>query len=98
MLSTLVGFKDFLKSEFLQVEEEVLKPYSSVFPSPITFEDFVWAFGIIRSRTFSGLTGENLTLIPVADLVSYLLLFIHKTIFSLIKCGKSQLKREGIKV
>ncbi|XP_078429596.1 rubisco methyltransferase family protein [Wolffia australiana] len=71
LLNTVQGVKDFLRSEFLKVEEEILLPYKSVFPSPITFEDFVWAFGIIRSRTLSGLSGENLTLIPVADFVNH---------------------------
>ncbi|CAA6658739.1 unnamed protein product [Spirodela intermedia] len=61
----------FLRSEFLKVEEDILLPYKRVFPSPITFEDFVWAFGILRSRTFSGLSGENLILTPVADLVNH---------------------------
>lgn len=72
LLSTVLGVKDFLRSEFLKVEEDILIPYKRIFPSPVTFEDFVWAFGILRSRTFSGLSGENLILTPVADLVSYL--------------------------
>ncbi|CAA7395025.1 unnamed protein product [Spirodela intermedia] len=71
LLSTVFGVKDFLRSEFLKVEEDILLPYKRVFPSPITFEDFVWAFGILRSRTFSGLSGENLILTPVADLVNH---------------------------
>ncbi|KAF6139461.1 hypothetical protein GIB67_005580 [Kingdonia uniflora] len=32
-------------------------------------DDFLWAFGILRSRTFSRLRGQDLVLIPLADLV-----------------------------
>ena len=73
-MSTTVGCKDYVQSEFLRVEEEIILPNQKLFPSSITVEDFLWAFGILRSRAFSRLRGQNLVLIPLADLVSLLLL------------------------
>lgn len=58
-----------MQSEFLKVEEEVILPHSQLFPFPVTLDDFLWAFGILRSRAFSRLRGQNLVLIPLADLV-----------------------------
>ncbi|CAL1360352.1 unnamed protein product [Linum trigynum] len=71
LLSTTTGVKQYLQREFQRVEEEILEPNSQLFPSPVTLEDFTWAFGILRSRAFSRLRGENLVLIPLADLVNH---------------------------
>ncbi|KAJ4843304.1 hypothetical protein Tsubulata_046567 [Turnera subulata] len=71
LLSTTLGLKQYLQREFVKVEEEVLVPHKQLFPSPITLEDFYWAYGILRSRTFSRLRGENLVLIPLADLINH---------------------------
>lgn len=69
LLRTTLGVKEYLQREFLKVQEEILVPNKQLFPSPITLDDFFWAFGILRSRTFSRLRGQNLVLIPLADLV-----------------------------
>lgn len=69
LLSTTMGVKEYVQSEFLKVEEEIILPNKQLFPSPITLDDFFWAFGILRSRAFSRLRGQNLVLIPLADLV-----------------------------
>lgn len=61
--------KEYVQSEFEKVEEEVILPHKKLFPFPITCDDFLWAFGILRSRAFSRLRGQNLVLIPIADLV-----------------------------
>ncbi|XP_058010014.1 ribulose-1,5 bisphosphate carboxylase/oxygenase large subunit N-methyltransferase, chloroplastic isoform X2 [Hevea brasiliensis] len=71
LLRTTLGVKEFLQREFLKVEEEVLVPHKELFPSPVTLDDFFWAFGILRSRAFSRLRGQNLVLIPLADLVNH---------------------------
>ncbi|XP_074336067.1 ribulose-1,5 bisphosphate carboxylase/oxygenase large subunit N-methyltransferase, chloroplastic [Apium graveolens] len=71
LLSTTVGAKDYVKSEFLRVEEEIILPNQKLFPFSITVEDFLWAFGILRSRAFSRLRGQNLVLIPLADLINH---------------------------
>ncbi|XP_022156310.1 ribulose-1,5 bisphosphate carboxylase/oxygenase large subunit N-methyltransferase, chloroplastic [Momordica charantia] len=71
LLSTTLNVKEYVKSEFLKVEEEILLRHKDLFPSPITLDDFFWAFGILRSRAFSRLRGQNLVLIPFADLVNH---------------------------
>ncbi|XP_058082952.1 ribulose-1,5 bisphosphate carboxylase/oxygenase large subunit N-methyltransferase, chloroplastic isoform X1 [Magnolia sinica] len=71
LLSTTLGVKDYVQSEFVKVKEEVLLPHNHLFPSSITLDDFLWAFGILRSRAFSRLRGENLVLIPLADLINH---------------------------
>ncbi|KAM7269814.1 hypothetical protein ACFE04_025311 [Oxalis oulophora] len=68
LLSTTSGVKELVKNEFSKVEEEIIVPNKKLFPSPITFDDFLWAFGILRSRSFSRLRGQNLVLVPLADL------------------------------
>ncbi|KAA8529391.1 hypothetical protein F0562_033810 [Nyssa sinensis] len=71
LLSTTLSVKDYVQSEFQKVEEEVILPHKQLFPFPITLDDFLWAFGILRSRAFSRLRGQNLVLIPVADLINH---------------------------
>lgn len=71
LLSTTEGVKEYVESEFQKVEAEIILPNKQLFPSPITLDDFFWAFGILRSRAFSRLRGQNLVLIPMADLVSF---------------------------
>ncbi|KAF5186190.1 [Fructose-bisphosphate aldolase]-lysine N-methyltransferase protein [Thalictrum thalictroides] len=70
LLSTTIGAKDYVQSEFLNVEEEIILPNKHMFPS-ITEDDFLWAFGVLRSRAFSRLRGENFVLIPLADLINH---------------------------
>ncbi|KAJ9549149.1 hypothetical protein OSB04_021692 [Centaurea solstitialis] len=71
LLSTTLSVKEYVKNEFLQVQEQVILPNKQLFPFAITLEDFVWAFGILRSRAFSRLRGQNLVLIPLADLINH---------------------------
>ncbi|XP_059655804.1 ribulose-1,5 bisphosphate carboxylase/oxygenase large subunit N-methyltransferase, chloroplastic-like [Cornus florida] len=71
LLSTTLGVIEYVQSEFQKVEEEVILPNKQLFPFPITLEDFLWAFGILRSRAFSRLRGQNLVLIPLADLINH---------------------------
>lgn len=69
-MSTTLGVKDYVENEFLKVEEEVILRNKKLFSFPITLDDFIWAFGILRSRAFSRLRNQNLVVIPFADLVS----------------------------
>ncbi|KAK6242708.1 hypothetical protein SCA6_008097 [Theobroma cacao] len=71
LLSTTLGVKEYVQNEFLKVEEEIVLPNKQLFPAPITLDDFFWAFGILRSRAFSRLRGQNLVLIPLADLINH---------------------------
>ncbi|KAL9424213.1 hypothetical protein AB3S75_036153 [Citrus x aurantiifolia] len=71
LLSTTLGVKEHVQNEYLKVEEEIILPNKQLFPLPITLDDFLWAFGILRSRAFSRLRGQNLVLIPLADLINH---------------------------
>ena len=70
LLSTTMGVKDYVQSEFESVEAEIINANKDLFPGTITFDDFLWGFGILRSRVFPELRGDKLALIPFADLVS----------------------------
>ncbi|KAI3914719.1 hypothetical protein MKW98_001955 [Papaver atlanticum] len=70
LLSTTLGVKEYVHREFLNVEQEVILPNKHLFPS-ITSDDFFWAFGILRSRAFSRLRGQDLVLVPLAGLINH---------------------------
>lgn len=71
LLRTTMGVKEYVQSEFLRVEEDVILPNKKLFPFPITSDDFFWAFGVLRSRAFSRLRNQNLVVIPFADLLNH---------------------------
>lgn len=71
LLNSTLGYKDYVQSEFLNVQEEIIDPNRHLFDSDITQEDFLWAFGILRSRSFPPLTGDNLAMVPFADFVNH---------------------------
>lgn len=69
LLSTTVGVKEYVQSEFDSVQAEIISTNKDLFPGSITFDDFLWAFRMLRSRVFPELRGDKLALIPFADLV-----------------------------
>ncbi|KAL2653570.1 hypothetical protein R1flu_021698 [Riccia fluitans] len=72
LLGSTLAFKQYVQNEFERIRIEVLAPYMALFdPSVFTMEAFSWAFGILRSRTFAPLTGEDLALVPLADFVNH---------------------------
>ncbi|KAK7251908.1 hypothetical protein RIF29_35514 [Crotalaria pallida] len=71
LLNTTLGVKEYVQNEFQRLEQEIILPNKKFFPSPITLDDFFWAFGILRSRAFSRLRNENLVVIPMADLINH---------------------------
>ncbi|CAN8293662.1 unnamed protein product [Cochlearia groenlandica] len=71
LLSTTLGVKEYVENEFSKLEQEILLPNKDIFSSRITLNDFIWAFGILRSRAFSRLRGQDLVLIPLADLINH---------------------------
>ncbi|GAB2280242.1 hypothetical protein Dimus_014885 [Dionaea muscipula] len=70
LLRTTLGVKELVQNEFHKAEEVILS-HQQLFPSPVTLDDFVWAFGILRSRAFSRLSGQTLVLVPLADLINH---------------------------
>lgn len=72
LLGSVAGYLEFLENEFTGLTEQLFEPNSEIFdPEVYTYEAFRWAFGILRSRTFAPLTGDDLALVPVADLVNH---------------------------
>jgi [ribulose-bisphosphate carboxylase]-lysine N-methyltransferase len=64
-----MGVKEYVQSEFDNVDAEIIAPNKDLFPGTITCDDFLWAFGVLRSRVFPELRGDKLALIPFADMV-----------------------------
>ncbi|KAG0629937.1 hypothetical protein M758_1G140900 [Ceratodon purpureus] len=72
LLGSVVGYLEFLENEYNKVVEEIMERNTDLFdPAVFTFDAFRWAFGILRSRSFAPLTGEELALVPVADLMNH---------------------------
>ncbi|KAK6931266.1 SET domain [Dillenia turbinata] len=71
LLCTTLSVKEYVQMEFMKAEAEIIIPNRQLFPSAITLNDFFWAFGILRSRAFSRLQGQNLVVIPLIDLINH---------------------------
>lgn len=71
LMNTTLGVKELVVNEFAKLEEEVILRDKKLFPFSITIDDFVWAFGMLRSRAFTRLQGQSLVLIPLADLINH---------------------------
>ncbi|KAK8934897.1 hypothetical protein KSP39_PZI015106 [Platanthera zijinensis] len=93
LLNTTIGVKEYVQSEFNKVEDEVILPNKHLFPKTITAADFLWAFGVLRSRAFSRLRGDKIALIPFADLINHSSTITSEDICWEIK-GKGVFSRE----
>lgn len=72
LLGSILGYQQHVESEYDKLLTEVILPNPQLFDQSIfTPEAFLWAFGILRSRTFPPLTGDDLALVPLADLVNH---------------------------
>lgn len=72
LLGSILGYKEYVDSEYGKLVAEVINANPGLFDeSAFTPDAFLWAFGILRSRTFPPLTGEDLALVPLADLVNH---------------------------
>ncbi|KAI5062087.1 hypothetical protein GOP47_0022626 [Adiantum capillus-veneris] len=72
LLGSISGYHQHVYNEYTQLMEDVITPNPQLFDqSMFTREAFLWAFGILRSRTFPPLTGDDLALVPLADLVNH---------------------------
>lgn len=70
MLGSVAGYVDYVEKEFNKLFQDVIQANPEIFdPNVFTLEAFLWVFGILRSRTFVPLTGNDLALVPFADLV-----------------------------
>mmetsp|Transcript_17680 Transcript_17680/g.29708 ORF Transcript_17680/g.29708 Transcript_17680/m.29708 type:complete len:496 (+) Transcript_17680:79-1566(+) len=72
VLESTLGYMGYAESEFEGVQEYVFGPNPSVFPPEVyNAESFLWAFGILRSRTFAPFVGESIALVPGLDLMNH---------------------------
>ena len=71
-MDTTLGYLGYAQSEFEGLQEYVFKPNAGVFPEDVyNAESFLWAFGILRSRTFDPFVGEQIALVPGLDLINH---------------------------
>mmetsp|Transcript_33591 Transcript_33591/g.73311 ORF Transcript_33591/g.73311 Transcript_33591/m.73311 type:complete len:494 (-) Transcript_33591:326-1807(-) len=72
VLESTLGYLGYAQSEYEGLQEYVFKPNPDVFPEDIyNAESFLWAFGILRSRTFDPFVGDDIALVPGADLINH---------------------------
>lgn len=72
LLGSILGYQQHVENEYSALLAEVITPNPQLFDQALfTCEAFLWAFGILRSRAFPPLTGNDLALVPLADLVNH---------------------------
>jgi hypothetical protein len=62
--------RQFFEAKHAELEEQLFAAHRNAFP-PHSHEldDFLWAVATVRSRVHSPLDGEDVALVPLADLV-----------------------------
>eukprot|EP00898_Chlorokybus_atmophyticus_P003486 jgi/Chlat1/4138/Chrsp269S00809 len=72
LLSSAEGYRDYVRSEFDQLQAGVFAARPDLFDSStFTYDNLLWAFGILRSRVFPPLDGDNIALVPLVDLANH---------------------------
>ena len=62
--------RQFFEQTYSELEEAVFTAAVGVFQQPaFSFRNFLWAAATVRSRSHVPLEGDNLALVPLADLV-----------------------------
>lgn len=62
--------RHFFEGKYAELEEQLFANYRDVFPSEVyTLDGFLWAVATVRSRVHSPLDGDDVALVPLADLV-----------------------------
>ncbi len=60
----------FFSGKFGEVEAAVLEAHRELFPADVFAEAaFLWAVAVVRCRVHAPLEGDQLALVPLADLV-----------------------------
>ncbi|KAK9918129.1 hypothetical protein WJX75_001458 [Coccomyxa subellipsoidea] len=72
LLSSVQGYRQFFEAKHAELEEQLFAAHRNAFP-PHSHEldDFLWAVATVRSRVHSPLDGEDVALVPLADLVQH---------------------------
>ncbi|BDA46746.1 Actin-histidine N-methyltransferase [Coccomyxa sp. Obi] len=72
LLSSVQGYRQFFEAKFAELEEQLFMPHPDVFPPEVyALDGFLWAVATVRSRVHSPLDGEDVALVPLADLVRH---------------------------
>lgn len=72
--------RQFFEAKYAELEEQLFAPHREAFPPEShQLDDFLWAVATVRSRVHSPLDGEDVALVPLADLVRPLSSLINFT-------------------
>jgi [ribulose-bisphosphate carboxylase]-lysine N-methyltransferase len=70
LLGSVLGYRQYIQETFEESVQPVVQNHPQLWPEQVaSLEAFAWAFGIVRSRTHPPFTGEDIALVPLADLV-----------------------------
>ncbi|GMH34132.1 hypothetical protein BSKO_01966 [Bryopsis sp. KO-2023] len=65
-----LGYRDFFAQKFKDLQATVFASNPTIFdPSVFTFEAFCWGVGTVRARVHPPLDGNDVAMVPMADLV-----------------------------
>jgi [ribulose-bisphosphate carboxylase]-lysine N-methyltransferase len=72
LLSSIEGYRAFFQQEYQNLKENVFAANPEIFPSNLfTWDAFLWAACTVRARSHSPLDGEDVALVPLADLTQH---------------------------
>lgn len=76
LLMSVEAYRNFFESTFAGLKENIFDTNPDVFPEDIfTYDAFLWAACTVRARSHPPLDREDFALVPIADLVSYGIMF-----------------------
>ena len=72
LLAAVESYRAFFQQRFSEIEASVFSANPEVFsPEIFTWEAFLWAACTVRARTHAPLDGEDVSLVPLADLIQH---------------------------
>jgi [ribulose-bisphosphate carboxylase]-lysine N-methyltransferase len=93
LLGSVLGYRQYIRETFEESVQPILQNHPQLWPEEVaSLEAFAWAFGIVRSRTHPPFMGEDIALVPLADLVRLgEFYFPKKTTISAVSEGKGNM-------
>ncbi|KAK9868112.1 hypothetical protein WJX84_011104 [Apatococcus fuscideae] len=73
LLDTLAGYRQFFEGRHEELQESLFSQQPGLFPSEdaCSFQSFLWAAAMVRSRVHAPLEQQRIALVPLADLVQH---------------------------
>ncbi|GAQ87091.1 hypothetical protein KFL_003310030 [Klebsormidium nitens] len=72
LLGNVLSYRSFIERTFEESVRPILESQPQLWPQSVATSDaFSWAFGIVRSRTHPALAGDDIALVPLADLINH---------------------------